>query len=107
MAAKSAKRTGSKKRGSRPAEQPARGGDVRTRWLLVREAVPGFTLYYDVSEGLFAMNEPGRATLFRRREHAIAVRSFLGENIVVVRCRTDARGELVVTSLPERCARRR
>lgn len=87
-----------------PAQRP-RAVDARTRWLLVSDFVPGFTLYYDVSEGMYAMNEPGRATLFRRREHAIAVQTFLGPKSVVVRCRVDVRGVLVIESLPRRYGR--
>ena len=59
-----------------------------TRYLLVSEFGPTFKLYYNVSDDVYAMNEPKGATLFKRREAALAVKSFLGPRIKLVRCTT-------------------
>lgn len=77
----------------------------RTRYLLVSHFGPGFTLYYDLSDGMFPMNDPASGTLFKRRNQAVAVQKLLGEGITLVRCRADTKGNLVVSSLPSRYGR--
>lgn len=90
----------------RALERRLRDADDRTRYLLVSSLAPNFTLYYDVSSDNYAMNEPTRATLFKRRQGALAIQGTLGAGVAVVRCRVDARDALVLSSLPARCVRR-
>jgi hypothetical protein len=62
------------------------------RYLLVTDLGPRFALYYNVSDDVYAMNDPTRATLFKRRSAAIAVRKLLGRGVRVARCRTKRSG---------------
>lgn len=86
-------------------ERSIRDIDDRTRYLIVSHFAPGFTLYYDVSDGMFPMNDPASGTLFKRREQAAAVQALLGANLRVVRCECDAKGKVVLDSLPARYGR--
>ena len=72
-----------------------------TRYLLVSEFGPKFKLYYNVSDDVYAMNEPKGATLFKRRETALAVKSFLGPRIKLVRCTTRREKGERVPVLPD------
>jgi len=90
----------------RELQRRLRDADDRTRYLVVSSLARGCTLYYDVSSDNYVMDEPARATLFGRREGAVAIQSTLGAGVTVVRCRVDARDALVPSSLPARCARR-
>ena len=72
----------------------------RTRYLLVSRLGPRFDLYYNVSEDTYGMNEPAHATLFKRRQAAVAVKRLLGKSIDLIRCRVDRRGKLVLRSVP-------
>jgi hypothetical protein len=58
------------------------------RYLLVSEMGPRFRLYYDVSDDVYVMNDPRGATLFKRRQTALAVKRLLGTAIRIVRCST-------------------
>ena len=84
-----------------------RDEDDRTRYILVSSLAPTFSLYYDISSDGYAMNDPARATLFKRRKGAVAIQNTLGEGVTVVRCRVNAHDALMLSSLPARCARRR
>jgi hypothetical protein len=55
------------------------------RYMLVSEFSRKFVLYYDVSTHTFAMNNPSRGTLFKRREVAESVKDHLGEGIALVK----------------------
>jgi hypothetical protein len=90
----------------RELQRRLRDADDRTRYLLVSSLAPGCTLYYDVTSDNYVMNEPARATLFKRRPGAVAIQSTLGAGVTIVRCRVDASDALVPSSLPARCARR-
>ena len=59
-----------------------------TRYLLVSQMGPRFALYYNVSEDVYVMNDPRRATLFKRRKAALAVRALLGGSIRILRCKS-------------------
>lgn len=63
------------------------------RYLLVSEFGRRFMLYYNVSTGMFAMNNPGEGTLFKRREAAEAVKKILSKGISIVKF-TTKRGKL-------------
>lgn len=73
--------------------------DDRTRYLLVSKFTPSFSLYYNVSDDTYVMNEPSSATLFKRRAAANAVQKLLGRGVQIVRCRVDRSGALVTNSL--------
>jgi hypothetical protein len=69
------------------------------RYLLVSEIGLGFALYYNVSDDMYAMNDPSGATLFKRRIAALAVKRLLGAGIRVIRCTTRHRNGLRVPVL--------
>lgn len=58
------------------------------RYMLVSEFSRRFVLYYNASDDVFAMNEPSRGTLFKRREAAESVRKLLGKGISIVKYTT-------------------
>lgn len=70
------------------------------RYLLVSEIGPDFALYYNVSDDVYAMNNPIGATLFKRRNAALAVKRLLGVGIRIIRCTTRHRNGLQVPVLP-------
>lgn len=70
-----------------------------TRYLLVSQFGPRFALYYNVTDDVYAMNDPAHATLFKRRATALAVRRLLGRGIRIVRCTTRRRKGLRVPVL--------
>ena len=59
-----------------------------TRYLLVSAFGPRFKLYYNLSDDVFAINEPRCATLFKRREAALAVQRLLDSQVKIIRCST-------------------
>src|SRR3989338_4582077 len=63
------------------------------RYVLVSEFSRRFILYYNVSSGMFAMNDPSGGTLFKRREAAEAVKKLLSKGISVGKY-TTKRGKL-------------
>ena len=75
----------------RKIERTARDLDDPTRYFLVSDFGPRFKLYYDLSNDVYGMNSPDRATLFKRRAAALAVRGTLGKRIKLVRCKTHVR----------------
>ena len=56
-----------------------------TRYMLVSEFSRRFILYYNVSDDVYAMNEPTAGTLFKRRKAAESVRRLLGGGVSVVK----------------------
>lgn len=58
------------------------------RYMLVSEFTRRFILYYNVSSGMFVMNEPSGGTLFKRREAAEGVKKILGRGISIVKYTT-------------------
>jgi hypothetical protein len=57
-----------------------------TRYLLASTFGPRFVLYYDLTDDVYAHNDPRQATLFKRRSVALAVRRLLGRGVKIVRC---------------------
>ena len=55
------------------------------RYVLVSEFSRRFILYYNVSSGMFAMNDPSGGTLFKSREAAEAVKKVLGRGSSIVK----------------------
>jgi len=60
------------------------------RYMLVSEFSRRFMLYYNVSTGMFAMNDPNGGTLFKRREAAEGVKKILGRGISIVKYTTKS-----------------
>jgi hypothetical protein len=56
--------------------------------LLVSRIGGKFALYYNVSDDVYAMNNPQGATLFKRRKAALAVKRLVGPRVQVIRCTT-------------------
>ncbi len=55
------------------------------RYMLANEFTRKFILYYDVTNDEFAMNDPGRGTLFKRRAIAQSVLKHLGRRMTLVK----------------------
>src|SRR5262245_30712446 len=55
------------------------------RYMLVSEFTRKFILYYNVTSDTYAMNDPSRGTLFKRREIAESVNGLLGKGVAIVR----------------------
>ena len=73
--------------------------DDPIRYLIVSEFGPRFALYYNVSDDVYAMNDPGGGTLFKRRAAAVAVKRLLGARVRVIRCTSKLRGRVRVPVL--------
>jgi len=65
--------------------------DDPVRYLLVSRMGPHFSLFYNVSDDVYAMNDPGAGTLFKRRKAAEYIKRTLGRGIQIVECRTRRR----------------
>ena len=79
--------------------------DDPTRYLLVSEFTPRFKLYYNVTDDVFAMNEPKDGTLFKRRRAAVAVQRLLRPSVRIVRCTSRRKEGVTVPLLPKRLQR--
>jgi hypothetical protein len=90
----------------RRLERSIKDLDDRTRYLIASALMPGFSFYYDVSSACYSLNRPETATLFKRRNAAVAVQGTLRDGHSVVRCRVDEREKLVLASLPARYGKR-
>lgn len=73
--------------------------DDATRYMLVSHMGPRFALYYNVSEDVYVMNDPRGATLFKRRNAALAVKRLLGGLLRVIQCRSKRVGGVRVPVL--------
>lgn len=108
------KRTGTRKAGSkndvdledeltpaqmRELERRVRDANDTTRYLLVSVLGPRFVLYYDVASDSYLWNEARRATLFKRRKAALAIKRLLPDGVRIVPCKVDRRGEVVRSSI--------
>ncbi len=65
--------------------------DDPIRYLLVSRVGPRFSLYYNVSDDLYAMNDPSGATLFKRRKAAESIKRTLGRGVDILECHTRKR----------------
>jgi len=72
----------------------------RTRYLLATALTTRHALFYNVSDDVFAMDDPTRGTLFKRREAAMAVKALLTRRAQILQCRITSRGRLVLRSVP-------
>jgi hypothetical protein len=83
--------------------------DDPVRYLLVSRMGPHFSLYYNVSDDVYAMNDPGAGTLFKRRKAAESIKRALGRGLQIVECRTRRRNGArvpVLSSLAKRPKKR-
>ena len=70
--------------------------DDPVRYVIEGGFGPRFRLYYNVTDDVYAMNNPAGATLFKRRKAAVAVQKLLSGGKRIVRCTTRRRkGELI------------
>ena len=79
-----------------------------TRFLLVSQMAPRFALYYNVTDDVYAMNNPKGGTLFKRRNVAVAVKAFLGKSVRILRCQSKRVNGVrvpIVSSMKRRNAR--
>ncbi len=81
--------------------------DDATRYILVSPMGPRLALYYNVSEDVYVMNDPTGATLFKRRNAAVAIKKLLGGWIRVVRCASKRDSGVRVPVLSTTRGRRR
>lgn len=58
------------------------------RFVIVRRVIPGYLMYYNVSDHGFVLNNPAAGTLFLKRDAAEAVAALLHPGVRVLRCRT-------------------
>jgi hypothetical protein len=86
----------------RELERRIRDADDPRRYLLVSATLPWFSLYYEIQEDAWLIDDPARATLFKRRAAAQAIRDLLKPSVFVVPCTVDARGKLVLSSIAGR-----
>ena len=63
------------------------------RYMLVSEFTRRFILYYNVSDDVYAMNDPSGGTLFKRLKTAQTVKKLLGRGTAIVKY-TTVRGKL-------------
>ena len=76
--------------------------DNPVRYLLVSRFGRRFALYYNVSDDVYAMNEPRSATLFKRKKAALAVKQLLGPRVRALRCTTKRENGVRVPILGKR-----
>jgi hypothetical protein len=86
----------------RELERRIRDADDPRRYLLVSATLPWFSLYYEIQEDAWLIDDPRRATLFKRRAAALAIRDLMKPGVFVVPCVVDARGKLVLSSIAGR-----
>lgn len=58
------------------------------RYMLVSEFSRRFILYYNISDDVYAMNDPAGGTLFKRLKTAESVKKFLGKGTSIVKYTT-------------------
>ena len=86
----------------RELERRIRDADDPRRYLLVATTLPWFSLYYEVQSDAWLLDDPSRATLFKRRAVARAVSEHLKPGVAIVPCTVDGRGRLVLSSIAGR-----
>jgi len=88
----------------RELERRIKDADDPRRYLLVSATLPWFSLYYEIQEDAWLIDDPRRATLFKRRAAATAIRELMKPGVFVVPCTVDSRGKLVLSSIAGRKA---
>jgi hypothetical protein len=66
------------------------------RYLIISRMLPGarFVLYYNVSDDVYAWNEPEGGTLFKRRKAAVLIQRGLGRGNEVIEVKV-VRGKVI------------
>lgn len=66
------------------------------RYLIISRMLPGarFVLYYNVSDDVYAWNEPGAGTLFKRRKAAELIQRTLGRGNEILEVKV-VRGKVI------------
>ena len=59
--------------------------DDPIRYLIVSEFGPRFILYYNVSDDMFAHNDPAGGTVFKRRAAAESIRKILRSTVTIAK----------------------
>jgi hypothetical protein len=77
------------------------------RYIIEGGFGPRFALYYDVTDDLYAVNDPAHATLFKRRSAALAIQKLLGAGTRVIRCTSRRQAGRRIPILTPRKRRRR
>ena len=72
----------------RELERRVRDSRDPKRYMLVSEFSRRFILYYNVSDDVYAMNDPAGGTLFKRLKTAESVKKFLGKGTSIVKFTT-------------------
>jgi hypothetical protein len=86
----------------RELDRRIKDADDPRRYLLVSATLPWFSLYYEIQEDAWLIDDPSRATLFKRRAAAQAICELLRPGVRVVPFNVDARGRLVLSSIAGR-----
>jgi hypothetical protein len=86
----------------RELDRRIKDADDPRRYLLVSATLPWFSLYYEIQADAWLIDDPSRATLFKRREAAKAICDLLRPGVRIVPCTVDARGRLVLSSIAGR-----
>jgi hypothetical protein len=86
----------------RQLDRRIRDADDPRRYLLVSATLPWFSLYYEIEQDVWLIDDPTRATLFKRRAAALAIRDLMKPGVHVVPCSVDSRGKLVLSSIAGR-----
>ena len=84
----------------RELERRLRDSKDRRRYLLATALSAKHPLFYNVSEDTFAMDDPTRGTLFKRRPAVEAIRALLSGGVRILQCRVSSRGRLILRSVP-------
>jgi hypothetical protein len=66
------------------------------RYVIISRMLPGsrFVLYYNVSDDVYALNEPGAGTLFKRRKAAELIQRALGRGNEILEVKV-VRGKVI------------
>jgi hypothetical protein len=72
----------------RELERRVRDSRDPIRYMLVSEFSRRFILYYNVSDDVYAMNDPAGGTLFKRLKTAESVKKLLGKSTSIVKFTT-------------------
>jgi hypothetical protein len=86
----------------RELERRIKDADDPRRYLLVSATLPWFSLYYEIESDAWLIDDPKRATLFKRRPAAQAICDLLKPGVYVVPCTVDGKGRLVLSSIAGR-----
>ena len=81
--------------------------DDPVRYVIEGGFGPRFRLYYNVTDDVYAMNNPAGATLFKRRKAAVAVQKLLSGGKRIIRCTTRRRKGQLIPVLPSQKRTRR